>query len=83
MCAGLALVLAVPLATDFLALELPPAPLLVAVGLATVGVGGAVELLARLHGRRFGSRSPAVTRVPAPATASAVPRGEAVRDLRP
>ncbi|MDI3243490.1 HAD-IC family P-type ATPase [Arthrobacter sp. AL08] len=53
MCAGLVLLLNVPLAQDFFHLALPPADMLWAAVIAAVGGGLAVELLAWIDGRRF------------------------------
>lgn len=52
MYAGLGLVLSVPIATDFLALRLPPPPLLTASIAAGVGAMIAIEILARVDHRR-------------------------------
>jgi cation-transporting ATPase E len=84
MCAGLTAVLAVPIATDFLALEMPRPPLLLATGLIMLAVVAAVELLARLHGRRSQIAAGAVPR--APGAAAGVPpvrHADPIRDLRP
>jgi hypothetical protein len=84
MCAGLGAVLAVPIATDFLALEMPPPPLLLATGLITLGVVAAVELLARLHGRRSQSAAGAALRaLGAGAGVPQVRHGQPVKDLHP
>lgn len=53
MCASLVILLNLPLAQDFFHLALPPPDMLWAAGIAAVGGGLAIELLALFHGRKF------------------------------
>lgn len=53
MCASLVILLNLPLAQDFFHLAFPPPDMLWAAGIAAVGGGLAVELLALFHGRKF------------------------------
>jgi cation-transporting ATPase E len=53
MYAGLGLLLVVPIARDFLQLETPPPPLLIATGVIVVAAMIAIELLGRLQQRRL------------------------------
>lgn len=53
MCAALVILLNLPLAQEFFLLSWPPADLLLTAVAVAAGGGLAVELLARLHGRKF------------------------------